>query len=67
MVSSENKNNLIIRLIDELNKDNIPQKLLQPYIDYIINFIQPYYIIHIVLQIVIISLLLFIVYCLCKK
>lgn len=67
MSLSENKKNLIHMLIDELNKDDIPMKLLQPYINYIFAVVQPYYIIHIVLQVVIISLLLFVIYCLCKK
>jgi hypothetical protein len=67
MTSSENKKNLIHMLIDELNKDNLPQKILQPYINHVFQIVQPYYIIHIVLQIVIIALLLFIIYCLCKN
>ena len=56
------KKNLIHTILDELNKDNIPLKLMQPYLDYIKNVFKPYYTFHIFLQIIIIALLMFIVY-----
>jgi hypothetical protein len=58
---TEQKNtNLIRNIVDELNVDNLPQKLLLPYIRYIKNEVKPYYTIHIILQLIIIGFLIFI-------
>lgn len=53
---------LIHDLIDELNKDDIPEKLLKPHIDKATDLLKPYYIFHVTMQIIIIILLLFIIY-----
>ena len=56
------KKNLIHTILDELNKDNIPLKFVQPYLDYIKNVFKPYYMFHVFLQLIIIVLLVFVVY-----
>ena len=57
------KQSLIQTLLSELNKDGI----LGPCIDTTKSIVKPYYIIHLVIQIVMIILLLFIIYKLMKK
>jgi hypothetical protein len=56
------KKSFIHDIVDGLTKDNIPQKILQPCVDYVKEIIKPYYIIHIVIQLIVICLLLLILY-----
>lgn len=53
------KKTLIHNIIDELNKDNIPQKCLKPVMQYVKDYVKPYFIIHIVIQLIIIGLLIY--------
>ena len=56
------KKSFMNEIVDVLTKDNIPQKCLQPCMDYVKEIIKPYYIIHIVIQLIIIGLLLLVLY-----
>lgn len=67
MMTEQPKNtSLINNIISELNNVNVPQKLLLPYVEYIKSAVRPYYTLHIILQITIILLLVFLVFK-CKK
>lgn len=59
-MSETPKSSLIRNIVDELNNDSLPQKLLLPYIEYVKSAIKPYYTTHIVLQLIIIVLLILI-------
>lgn len=61
------KKNLIHNIIDELNKNDIPQKCLGPWIDHVKIFIKPYYTVYIISQLIIICLLLLILYLMIRK
>lgn len=56
------KKNLIHNIIDELNKNDIPQKCLRPCIDHIKLLVKPYYTAYIISQLIIICLLILILY-----
>ena len=60
-INSQRKN-LVYNIIDELNNNDIPKKILQPCVDYITTIIKPYYTIHMICQLVIICLLLVLLY-----
>lgn len=56
------KPSLIHNIINELNGECSPQKLLLPYIEYIKSAVKPYYSFHIILQITIVILLIILIY-----
>lgn len=53
---------LVHCIVDELNKENIPQKILRPGLHYVKSILAPYYTLHIVLQLLIVCLLFYIIF-----
>lgn len=56
------KKNFVDNILNELTKNNVPQKIISPCLEYVEQFARPYYATHIIFQIVIVILLVAVLY-----